>query len=153
MSNFTIKKLSAEDWEILKAIRIESVKVHNDVFAPSIDPELLSDQEWKSRLSNPNSVSFVLLDGDGNAVGLTGIYMPDPYVGHMVSTYINNENKGKGLSSMLYEARIEWAKNHPTLKKLILGQRQCNDAIRKVHQKFGQILFSSFFWEFFNSVA
>ena len=135
--NITIKQLTVNDWKLLKEIRIESVKAHPDVFAPSKDQSLLSDEEWKQRLSNPDSVSFVLLNKEGKAIGLTGVYMPDSETGHMVSTYINSNYKGMGLSSLLYEARIDWAKKHPTLKKLILGQRHSNDVIRKVHQKFG----------------
>jgi hypothetical protein len=55
----------------------------------------------------------------------------------MISSFIKNSHKGKGLSELLYQARIDWAKQHHSIERLILEQREINIAIKCVHQKFG----------------
>jgi hypothetical protein len=72
--DFKVIQVSVSDWKILKKIRIDAVNSHPDVFAPSIHPENLSDEEWKNRLNNPASVSFVIIDEKTKeAVGLTEV--------------------------------------------------------------------------------
>ena len=144
MSNneFKVIQLTVNDWQMLKQIRTDAVNSHSDVFAPSIHPEKLSDDEWKNRLSNPASVSFVIIDEKTQAVvGLTGVYLEggdaNSEAGHMISSFIKNSHKGTGLSKLLYQARIDWAKKHHRLKRLVLEQRETNTGIKCVHQKFG----------------
>lgn len=135
---------TSDDWEQIKSLRIKSVELHPDVFAPKKHPNDLTINEWKERAANPASVSFLLIDTkDNTPVGLSGIYFeagnPRSATGHMVSTFIMPSYKGKGLSHLLYEARIEWAKKHPTLERLMLEQRKSNKIIKMVHQKHGFI--------------
>lgn len=133
---------TSDDWEKIKSMRIKSVELHPDVFAPKKHPKDLTIDEWKERATNSASISFLLLDTkDNTPVGLSGIYLeagnPKAANGHMVSTFIMPSHKGKGLSHLLYEARIEWAKKHPTLERLMLEQRKSNEIIKMVHQKHG----------------
>ena len=140
--DFKVIQVSVNEWQMLKQIRVDAVNSHPDVFAPSIHPDKLSDEEWKNRLNNPASASFVIIDEKTKeAVGLTGIYLEDgnanSETGHMISSFMKNSHKGKGLSKLLYQARIDWAKQHHSLKRLVLEQRETNTAIKCVHQKFG----------------
>lgn len=45
--------------------------------------------------------------------------------------YIAPEYRGRGLSDLLYSARIEFAKNHTAWKKLAISHRQGNEPSRR----------------------
>jgi RimJ/RimL family protein N-acetyltransferase len=47
--------------------------------------------------------------------------------------------RGKGLSELMYKARINWAKAQPTVEKIIVSHRASNLASKYANQKHGFI--------------
>ena len=47
------------------------------------------------------------------------------------------EHRGKGLSRLLYEARLSWAAQRPQLKRLRIGHRETNHSSMAANQRYG----------------
>jgi RimJ/RimL family protein N-acetyltransferase len=117
-----------------------------DVFGAAFDVEASKDDSfWKGRLSDSyKGAAFGLYDGD-LLIGLTGIYrhydrMEDTAM--LCMSYIREEYRGKGLSDLLYRARIDWAKAQGDIRTLVVGHREGNEASRRANQQWGFILTS-----------
>lgn len=140
MTTFSIKQLTSHEWETYKHIRLEALKNHPQFFCPSSDEFNFSEQDWRDRLTNETSATFGLYDNE-NIIGLTGIFQtnndPNSDTALMVASYIKKEYRNKGLSKLLYEARLNWAKNIPKIKILEIGHREDNILSKKANQKFG----------------
>ena len=51
-------------------------------------------------------------------------------------SYIDSEYRGKGLSALLYQARINWARTLG-FERITVGHREGNEASKAANQKFG----------------
>lgn len=80
---------------------------------------------------------FGLYHGD-ECIGLTGVveHKDNPQDTLLIASYIRKEHRGKGLSRMLYEARIVWAKENG-YKRAIISHRASNVASKAANQKHG----------------
>ena len=111
------------------AIRLEALRLEPGAYAQThARAAALSQVEWSSRLSNPNSATYGLYDGD-ELVGLTAICIdPEaPDTGLLVQDYIRSSHRGRGLTRLFYDQRIAWARQRG-LKQLLVGYRQGNEA-------------------------
>lgn len=136
--NFSTRKLTAEDWQIVKQIRLEALQLHSNFFAPSRDEFKFTESEWKDRLSGASSASFGVFNEKNEIIGLTGITRDNDDAGlaWLVSSYIQAPYRRMGLTRLLYEARIQWAKAQNDIHTLVVHHREDNEASRKSHQKF-----------------
>lgn len=136
-----IRKWQESDWATFKAIRLEGLASHSDVFGASLKAESEKDDSfWKGRLSNiHNGATFGLYDGD-TVIGLTAIYRDWnglEGVAVLCMSYIRPEYRKQKLSDKLYEARIEWVKAEGDIHTLTVGHREGNDASRGANQRWG----------------
>lgn len=136
--NFFTRELTENDWQILKKIRLEALKLHPNFFAPSRDEFKFTEADWKERLNNPDSATIILLNENVEPIGLTGIVRDkeDRSIAWLVSSYIHADYRHKGLTRYLYEARIKWAKEQGDIHSLVVHHRDDNEASRRSHQKF-----------------
>ena len=141
LEQFTIKQLVAVDWMAFRDIRLESLKAHPEFFCPSRDEFAFGENDWRERLSNPNGASFGLYNGSGELIGLTGIIregnQEKAQTAQLVSSYIRKEYRNRGLSALLYEARIEWAREQENLRQIGVEHSQKNAPSYRAHQRFG----------------
>lgn len=135
--NFSVRQLTSHDWQIVKQIRLEALRLHPNFFAPSRDEFKFTEDDWKERLSNPTSASFGVFNEKNEIIGLTGITRDksDPALAWLVSSYIQVPYRRMGLTRLLYETRIQWAKEN-NIHTLVVHHREDNEASRKSHQKF-----------------
>lgn len=75
---------------------------------------------------------------DNDLVGMTGIvcHKDDPEKAALIASYIRPEHRGKGLSSLLYEARLDWAKAN-RIKAVTVSHRISNMPSMAANQRFG----------------
>lgn len=145
MNNYSVKKLTTNDWQEYRAIRLEALAAHPNFFSPSRDETQLTETDWKQRLSNQNAASFGLY-AEGELIGLTGIFRDHTELktAHLVSSYIKPKFRKKGLSRLLYEERIKWAKAQKDVQILLVDHNEENEPSMKAHQKFGFKFFKSY---------
>lgn len=136
---FTIKPFKAEDVNAYKFMRLEALRLEPGNFGNSFQLEsMFPDQQWMGRVTNPNGVCYGLYAGK-ELIGITSIIITNtenPAEAYLTQSYIRKDYRNQGLSKMLYEERIKWAKARE-LKKLIVGHRESNQSSKYANQKFG----------------
>jgi RimJ/RimL family protein N-acetyltransferase len=135
---FSTRQLTTNDWQTLKHIRLEALSLHPNFFSPSSDEFQFSEADWTERLSNPDGATFGLFHNKNEIIGLTGIYRDkkDPQLAWLVASYIQAPYRRKGLTRLLYQARIDWAKIQNHIHTLVVHHREDNEISKKSHQKF-----------------
>lgn len=101
------------DWLALKMIRLEALGQDPTAFGRSLHQEAqLSDQDWQARLTAKHKAFFGLFLTDGTCIGLTAILgeTPTDQSATLVASYIRQAHRGRGLSKLFYQVRIEWAR-------------------------------------------
>jgi len=135
---YHIRTFLPEEVMLYKGIRLEALQAEAGVFSSSHAREAaFSDEQWMDRIQNENNVCFGLWCND-ELIGITGVVVEKetPGDGLMVQTYIRQGYRGKGLSRMMYEARLQWARARG-LKRLITGHKESNIISKAANQHFG----------------
>jgi GNAT superfamily N-acetyltransferase len=135
---YSIRSFLPEEVEQYKAIRLESLQLEAAVFGSSYAREAaFTTNQWLERIAQPNSDCFGLYSA-GELIGLTGIVIDktDATLAHMTQSYIREAYRGRGLSQLLYDARLAWAKQHH-LKTLRIGHRESNIVSKAANQRHG----------------
>lgn len=115
MSEFEIRELSVEDWDIYKSIRLSSLKDSPDSFGSTYErEESFTNLEWQSRLDpNPgiNTALPLIAELGGKAVGLASglIWASNPKVTHVFQMWVSPDARGKGIGRALLDSITIWA--------------------------------------------
>lgn len=133
-----LRQATADDWPLVKAIRLEALAREPGVFGGTLADALARDDAaWRVWGIGPSKATFLLFDGD-DVVGLTGIVASadDPAAAVCVASYLRSEYRGRGLSRQFYEARIAWARDHG-YRRLMTGHRLSNAPSMRANGAFG----------------
>ena len=145
-NGYSLYQFGKQDWMSLKSIRLEALKEEPSVFGSSFEKEsLLSDSSWQERLSTRNKAFFGLFPDTGECIGLTGI-IREAGRGNsvvLIASYIRKAHRGRGLSKLFYDARIDWAKQNG-YGKAIISHRDTNLISKAANQRAG---FTFTHWE------
>jgi GNAT superfamily N-acetyltransferase len=136
-----VKKFNENDWQVYKAIRLEALSRHEDVYGGSFAGEAaLGDDYWQDALARDEQAFFGLYD-KGILVGSAGVYTDrDDKTGRtakLVGGYIREAYRGQGLSRLLYEARIGWIVQSGLFDCITVGHKKGNDRSRGANQNAG----------------
>ncbi len=136
-----VRKFNARDWQAYKALRLEALRLHADVFGGSYETEsALSDKDWKQLLSKPGQAFFGLYD-DEKLIGSAGVFTDwqdaKGKTALLVGSYIREAYRGQKLSHLLYAHRINWIINSGLFNRVVVGHKQGNEASRRANQAFG----------------
>ena len=98
------------------------------------------EADWRGWLTSADGAIFGLFGG-GKIIGMTGIAIdrndPTKKQALLWGSWLEPGFRGKGLSDMMYRARIEWARAHPTCEKIVVSHRASNEASKRANQKHG----------------
>jgi GNAT superfamily N-acetyltransferase len=134
-----LQQATADDWALVRTIRLEALRSEPGVFGSHFAREVDRDEAaWRDWTAGPTKAVFLLFD-DSHVVGLTGVYAPanDPSRSAVcVASYLQPPYRGRGLSRLFYEARIEWARAQG-YTRLVTGHRLSNRASMQANQHFG----------------
>ena len=138
---FTVKQFEAKDWPIYKAIRLEALARHENVFGGSFAGESAwSNSQWEYMLGRSDQAFFGLYDGK-ELIGSTCVFTArDDKSGKtalLAGSYIREEYRGKKLSRLLYAARLEWIMGSGRYDRVIVAHKDGNEASRRANQAFG----------------
>jgi RimJ/RimL family protein N-acetyltransferase len=135
----TIRQFTAQDWQAARDIRLQALKTNPTVFSFTYEKALtLTEQDWKQRLSDPNTGIFGLIDDTGKCIGMTGVAIrsENPQDANLWGSWIHPDHRGKGYSDLLYKARIDWARQKG-LKRITVSHRESNKASFRANQRHG----------------
>lgn len=138
---YSVRPLAQADWEVFRSIRLEALKDSPQFFGSNFVREnAFTQTDWHERLSGDGKAMFGLFD-ENQIIGLTGIVTDQndqsQKTALIISSYTTPVYRGKGLSRMLYQACISWAKDQPQIKRITVSHRESNLASKHANQKFG----------------
>lgn len=136
--SFSIRRFQSHEAALYKAIRLEALREDPSVFGNPYDTEAAyEDAIWEERLRNPKMACFGLYHED-ILIGLTSIRCNPERLeeAYLSQSYIRKPFRGQGLSRILYDARIDWAKANG-VKVLTIGHRAGNVASKAANQHYG----------------
>lgn len=141
MSEYSIRKLDEDDWPIFKEIRLKALATDPFVFGSTLSAESKrSDDQWREFLRSPKYGVFALFANEVPK-GITGIVVdrndPEERTALLWGSWLSPDVRGNGLSRMLYESRIDWAKAHPTIERIVVSHRASNTLSKFANQAFG----------------
>jgi RimJ/RimL family protein N-acetyltransferase len=136
-----VKQAKDSDWRDLRAVRLKALESDPGVFASTLREEsAMTEIDWKEWLKSDDIAIFLIYD-DATLVGMTGIVVdrndPDKKKAILWGSWLEPSARGKGLSQILYQARLEWAREHPTIEDMIVSHRASNLFSRRANQRHG----------------
>lgn len=137
-ANYSIRQFTIADIDAYKRIRLEALEKEPGMFGNSHAMEAaMPHEDWVNRIVQHGHARFGLYFND-ELIGLTAIIInaENPVEAYMTQSYIRKEHRGKGLSTLLYDARIAWAKEK-SVKLLTISHRRSNLASKAANQHYG----------------
>lgn len=116
-SRFTIRPTSANDWENVRALRLEMLRDTPIAFGETVQDALgHGEAEWRVRAARgqrPQSISLVAIAGDGRWIGGMGAYLKGrrPL---LVGVYVAPSHRGRmaGVTDALLAGILSWTAQH-----------------------------------------
>jgi len=136
--NYTVLHLLPCHWEEYKSIRLEALETNPEMFgSPYAKESTYSEMEWKALLENKYRGMFALYHNQ-SLIGLSGVTIKKDNTATAIffASYIKPAHRGKGLSNLLYEARMEWVR----LQKcqfITVSHRAGNESSEAAIKRFG----------------
>ena len=139
--SISIRRLTEKHWREFSQIRLKALLTDPQVFGSNYEKESqMSEMEWRSRLQATDNAIFLIYAGD-TPVGITCVSVdrndPTGKTALLWGSWLAPEFRGKGLSELMYQTRIDWAKNQPSVEKIIVSHRASNLASKYANQKHG----------------
>jgi len=129
--DFVCRPLERDEWQSFKAIRLEALQKEPGVFGGILDIEKNQPQDyWEDWVHSGKTRCFGLFHGDA-MIGCTGIVTDRTdatgTTALLIASYIQEAHRGRGLSGLLYKARLAYAANHPDWTRVIVSHRRSNE--------------------------
>ncbi|MGC2235292.1 MAG: GNAT family N-acetyltransferase [Pyrinomonadaceae bacterium] len=139
--NISIRQLAEKDWSELSQIRLKALQTDPKVFGSNYEKESkMTEDDWRGWLQRDDAAIFMLFAGE-KPIGMTGVSVwredETKQTAILTASWLEPEFRGKGLSELMYRKRIDWAKAHPTIKRIIVSHRASNVASKFANQKHG----------------
>lgn len=136
-----VRQFKESEWQAYKAIRLEALSLHEGVFGSSYaDEAAFPDARWRETLARKDQAFFALCV-DGHVVGCGGVVTdsgdPTGRTAILVGGYIREDQRGKGLSRALYEARLGWIRESGRFDWAATGHREGNTISRAANRAYG----------------
>ena len=124
MNEIKLRALSVKDWRDLRAIRCRMLQLHTHYFKMSHEQAAQKpDEYWQKMLADEKNCLFGLYD-DRVLIGMSGAFThwdyPDGSIANFGMVFIEPQYRGRGLSNLLYDAKIAWARSKG-FKKILIG--------------------------------
>jgi RimJ/RimL family protein N-acetyltransferase len=138
---YNIRALGVGDLDAFREMRLRALREHTGFFGVHPDEaEASPDSYWEETLDGRGKQVFGLFDGD-RMIGITAVFTdredPSGETAVLAMSYINPAYRGRHLSRLLYQARIDWAKAQPQFKRIVVSHRADNESSRRANQAFG----------------
>jgi ribosomal protein S18 acetylase RimI-like enzyme len=133
---FNIKKLTVEDADKYREIRLKGLETDPQSFGSTYEEEAIKDEEyWKERLLNPKRTFYVAEEGD-KFISTATSNNYDENIWSIQAVYTLPEFRGKGLSETLIRKLIDEA-GQKGAKLITLGVNQKNSNAISLYEKLG----------------
>ena len=117
-NEISIRHAKPEDMESFRALRLEALKNHPDVFGWAYSEAAAKEADfWVNRLKmEPSVEALFFAEQDSQLVGLTGIRrdmaVKAKHAADIWGVYVKPEYRGQHISEALIHTCLEWAKGN-----------------------------------------
>lgn len=141
MNSIVIRALEKSEWEVFRDFRLSALKAAPGVFAFSYDESVTwPDERWQDSIKGPVHQVFGLFDKN-NIIGITAVFTdrddPTGETALLAMSFISPSYRGRGLSRMFYEARLDWIRAQPQFRRVLVSHRKSNEISRRANQRYG----------------
>lgn len=134
-----IKRLLAEDAEIYRTIRLESLKLHPEAFGSSYEEEKEAPV-GKYRESLPSVYTFGAFE-NGSLVGVVTLFPEGKrkmkHRASIFAMYVAESVRGKGVGKKLVETAIAQARELGTIEQIHLQVVTSNESAKRLYSSLG----------------
>jgi len=139
-----IRQLTENDWREFSRVRLKALQTDPTVFGSNYEKESqMTEAEWRSRLQAKDNAIFLIYENE-TPIGMTCVSVdrddPTQKTVLLWGSWLAPDFRGKGLSELMYRTRINWAKDQPTVEKIIVSHRASNLLSKYANQKHGFVL-------------
>lgn len=125
-----VRRLTVDDWQANRAIRLEALaECPGNYFTSLAEAQARGDDQWRGMLMSATLTVFGLFDGDALA-GIIAINREDGGTATLAMSYIRPEWREQGHSRLLYQARLDWARDHG-IGRILVSHRESNTPSRR----------------------
>ncbi|MBT1635434.1 GNAT family N-acetyltransferase [Clavibacter michiganensis] len=143
-----IHRLRAEDWREYRALRLEMLEDTPLAYLETLETaRALPDSDWQARTrraDQPGSTAYVAAErATGRWLGAMNAFVAQDFTRVMlVSVYVTPEARGRdaGVSDLLLDAIIAWARDRPNAVALRLEVHEDNPRARIYYERRGFVL-------------
>jgi RimJ/RimL family protein N-acetyltransferase len=141
--SITTRRLTEDDWLEFSQVRLKALQTDPQVFGSNYKRESqMTEIEWRGRLQAEDNAIFLIYAGD-TPIGMTCVSIDRDDATQKTAllwgSWLAPPFRGKGLSELMYQTRIEWAKQQPTVERIIVSHRASNLSSKYANQKHGFI--------------
>jgi GNAT superfamily N-acetyltransferase len=136
MGGMVVREVSADEWEMLRDVRLAALKEAPYAFGSTYAREApFTEEQWRGRLSSRTVTFFADVAEDTGPAGLAGVYVENS-VADLVSMWVRPSARGRGVGAALIGAAADWAKarDHDTL---YLWVTESNATARRLYERCG----------------
>jgi ribosomal protein S18 acetylase RimI-like enzyme len=143
-----IRRVRPEDWREYRALRLEMLEDTPLAYLETLESALTRpDSDWQGRTlraARPGNTAYAAVDpASGRWLGAMNAYVAtDPTRVMLVSVYITPSARGRaaGVTDMLLDAVIAWARDRPGARALRLEVHEDNPRARAYYERRGFVL-------------
>ncbi len=137
----SIRQLTGNDWREFSQVRLTALQTDPSVFGSNYEKESqMTEADWRSRLQAKDNAIFLLYENE-TPIGMIGVSIDredaTKKTALLWGSWLAPHARGKGLSELMYQTRINWAKQQPTVEKIIVSHRASNLLSKYANQKHG----------------
>jgi RimJ/RimL family protein N-acetyltransferase len=141
MDSIIIRALDPTEWAAFRDFRLQALTATPGVFGSSYEVEVTkTPEEWQSTVRGPAHQVFGLFDV-GRLIGITATFTwREDLSGEtaiLAMSFILPEYRGRGLSRLLYETRLDWIRTHGQFKRVVVSHRESNEVSRRANKRYG----------------
>ncbi len=136
-----VRRIRGEDWQQLRALRLEAVADTPSAFLERhADAARRDDGSWRRRAegsaSGEDSAMFIAAEESGEWIGMLGLYRDAPGEAQVVSVYVAPHGRGAGVLEELLDWAQRWARS-AGLNRLRLLVHEDNARARAAYVRLG----------------
>ncbi|MEV0642362.1 GNAT family N-acetyltransferase [Streptomyces sp. NPDC050619] len=156
MSSYVIRSVRADEWVAAKELRLAALRdpVAHLAFLETYEAALAKpDSFWQERTAGgaegAEGTQQIIAEGpDGRWVGTLTVLMEEPGTadwagfpverkqGHVVGVFVRPEERGSGLTEVLFDAALEWAWAHGAERVRLIVHEE-NERAQRFYRKVG----------------
>jgi ribosomal protein S18 acetylase RimI-like enzyme len=136
-----VVKLGLRDWRDLKTFRLEALRSEPAAFSSTYEETVVRpDAHWRERLASTQSGTWMVRRG-GRPVGMVGVRLGsdegDPSVAVVVSMYVSQDHRRRGIGRALLRTLIDHVAAYPEMGTIRLWVTETQAPARRLYESLG----------------